>query len=100
MHYNEGKIDLHAYIKVKANDRKDGEFINHIIETTVGRVIFNQYVPYEVGYINEILTKKSLRDIIGRVLKLAGTAKTADFLDAYKEPWILFRFQGRSFIQP
>ena len=71
------------HIKVKVNDRKDGEFINHLIETTVGRVIFNQYVPAEVGYINEILTKKSLRDIIGRVLKLAGTAKTADFLDAY-----------------
>ncbi len=81
--YNEGKIDLHAHIKVKVNDRKDGEFVNHLIETTVGRVIFNQFVPAEVGYINEILTKKSLRDIIGRVLKLAGTAKTADFLDAY-----------------
>ena len=83
------QIDLHAYIKVKVNDRKDGEFVNHIVETTVGRVIFNQYVPAEVGYINEIFTKKSLRDIIGRVLKLAGTAKTADFLDAIKEPWIL-----------
>src|SRR5664279_3338226 len=63
--YNEGVIDLHAHIKVKANDRKDGELINHLIETTVGRVIFNQFVPAEVGYINEILTKKSLRDIIG-----------------------------------
>src|ERR1035437_6537654 len=92
--YNEGVIDLHAHIKVKANDRKDGELINHLIETTVGRVIFNQFVPAEVGYINEILTKKSLRDIIGRVLKLAGTAKTADFLDAIKNLGFYSAFKG------
>jgi DNA-directed RNA polymerase subunit beta' len=92
--YNEGQIDLHAYIKVKVNDRKEGEFVNHLVETTVGRVIFNQYVPAEVGYINEILTKKSLRDIIGRVLKLAGTAKTADFLDAIKNLGFYSAFRG------
>src|SRR5512137_538462 len=92
--YNEGKIDLHAHIKVKVNDRKDGEFINHLIETTVGRVIFNQYVPEEVGYINELLTKKSLRDIIGRVLKLSGMAKTADFLDAIKNLGFISAFRG------
>jgi DNA-directed RNA polymerase subunit beta' len=92
--FNEGKIDLHAHIKVKVNDRVDGQFVNHLIETTVGRVIFNQYVPVEVGYINEILTKKSLRDIIGRVLKLAGTAKTADFLDAIKHLGFHSAFKG------
>jgi DNA-directed RNA polymerase subunit beta' len=92
--YNEGKIDLHAIIKVKVNDRIDGEFVNHIIETTVGRVIFNQYVPEEVGFINEILTKKSLRDIIGRVLKLSGMAKTADFLDAIKNLGFYSAFKG------
>jgi DNA-directed RNA polymerase subunit beta' len=92
--YNEGVIDLHANIKVKANDRKDGELINHLIETTVGRVIFNQFVPVEVGYINEILTKKSLRDIIGRVLKLAGTAKTANFLDDIKNLGFYSAFKG------
>ncbi|MFZ0281782.1 MAG: DNA-directed RNA polymerase subunit beta' [Bacteroidales bacterium] len=92
--YNEGKIDLHAYIRVKANDRVNGELVNHLIETTVGRVIFNQFVPEEVGYINEILTKKSLRDIIGRVLKLAGTAKTADFLDAIKNLGFYSAFKG------
>ena len=96
--YNEGKIDLHAIIKVKVNDREDGEFVNHIVETTVGRVIFNQYVPAEVGYINEILNKKSLRDIIGRVLKLAGTAKTADFLDAIKNLGFYSAFKGGSVI--
>jgi DNA-directed RNA polymerase subunit beta' len=92
--YNEGQVDLHALIKVKVNDRVDGEFVNHLVETSVGRVIFNQFVPEEVGYINEILTKKSLRDIIGRVLKLAGTAKTADFLDAIKNLGFYSAFKG------
>jgi DNA-directed RNA polymerase subunit beta' len=92
--YNEGKVDLHAFIRVKVNDRLDGQMVNHLIETTVGRVIFNQYVPEEVGYINEILTKKSLRDIIGRVLKLAGTAKTADFLDSIKNLGFNAAFKG------
>ncbi len=92
--YNESKVDLHAFIKVKVNDRVNGELVNHLVETTVGRVIFNQFVPEEVGYINEILTKKSLRDIIGRVLKLAGTAKTADFLDAIKNLGFYSAFKG------
>ncbi len=92
--YNEGTIDLHAYIKVKVNDRVDGQLVNHLVETTVGRVIFNQFVPEEVGFINEILTKKSLRDIIGRVLKLSGTAKTAAFLDAIKNLGFNSAFRG------
>ena len=92
--YNEGRVDLHAVIKVKVNDRVDGELVNHLVETTVGRVIFNQYVPEEVGFINEILTKKSLRDIIGRVLKLAGTAKTAEFLDSIKNLGFYSAFKG------
>ncbi|HOP00242.1 MAG TPA: DNA-directed RNA polymerase subunit beta', partial [Bacteroidales bacterium] len=92
--YNEGRVDLHAFIKVKVNDRVNGELVNHLIETTVGRVIFNQYVPDEVGFINEILTKKSLRDIIGRVLKLSGMAKTADFLDAIKNLGFDSAFRG------
>ena len=92
--YNEGKVDLHAIIKVKVKDRIDGQFVNHIIETTVGRVIFNQYVPEEVGYINELLTKKSLRDIIGKVLKLSGMAKTSDFLDSIKNLGFNSAFKG------
>ncbi|HUW93448.1 MAG TPA: DNA-directed RNA polymerase subunit beta', partial [Bacteroidales bacterium] len=92
--YNEGKIDLHAIIKVKVNDVADGKKVNHIIETTVGRVLFNEYVPEEVGFLNEILTKKSLRDIIGNVLKKAGTAKTADFLDAIKDLGFRMAFTG------
>ncbi len=92
--YNENKVDLHAIIKVKVKDRINGELVNHIIETTVGRVIFNQYVPNEVGFINELLTKKSLRDIIGKVLKLSGMAKTADFLDAIKNLGFYSAFRG------
>jgi len=92
--YNEGKVDLHAIVKVKVVDRIDGELLNQIIETTVGRVLFNQYVPEEVGFINELLTKKSLRDIIGRVLKLSGMAKTSDFLDAIKNLGFNSAFKG------
>ncbi len=68
--YNESKLILHAHIKVKVDIRnKDGTFQNKLIETTVGRVIFNQHVPKEVGYINALLTKKSLREIIGDIIK-------------------------------
>ncbi|MBN1388627.1 MAG: DNA-directed RNA polymerase subunit beta' [Bacteroidales bacterium] len=92
--YNEGKVDLHAIVKVKVNDVVDGKKINHVIETTVGRIIFNEYVPDEVGFINELLTKKSLRDIIGNVLKMSGTAKTAAFLDAIKDLGYSMAFKG------
>ncbi|MDT8402078.1 MAG: DNA-directed RNA polymerase subunit beta' [Bacteroidales bacterium] len=92
--YNEGKVDLHAIIKVKVDDVVDGNKVNHLIETTVGRVIFNEYVPEEVGFINELLTKKSLRDIIGNVLKKSGTAKTAAFLDAIKDLGYTMAFRG------
>ncbi|MFO7852110.1 MAG: DNA-directed RNA polymerase subunit beta' [Bacteroidota bacterium] len=92
--YNEGKVDLHAVVKVKVNDIVDGKKVNHLIETTVGRVIFNAYVPDEVGFINDLLTKKSLRDIIGNVLKKSGTAKTATFLDAIKDLGYTMAFKG------
>ncbi|MGQ9620320.1 MAG: DNA-directed RNA polymerase subunit beta', partial [Bacteroidales bacterium] len=92
--YNEGKIDLHAIIRVKVDDIVDGKMVNHIVETTVGRVLFNQCVPKEVGFINELLTKKSLREIIGKVLKVAGIAKTAEFLDAIKEMGFMSAFRG------
>jgi DNA-directed RNA polymerase subunit beta' len=92
--FNEGKVDLHAFVRVKVKDRINGEMVSHIVDTTVGRVLFNQYVPEEVGFINELLTKKSLRDIIGRVLKLSGMAKTADFLDAIKNLGFNSAFKG------
>ncbi|MEO8794743.1 MAG: DNA-directed RNA polymerase subunit beta', partial [Daejeonella sp.] len=93
--YNERKIDLHAFIKVKTNVKeKDGTIVNKLIDTTVGRVLFNQRVPAEVGYINELLTKKSLRDIIGEVVKITGMARAAQFLDDIKELGFLMAFQG------
>ena len=93
--FNEKKLDLHAFIKVKANVKeKDGSIVNKLIETTVGRVLFNQHVPIEVGYINELLTKKSLRDIIGDVVKVTGMARAAQFLDDIKELGFRMAFQG------
>jgi DNA-directed RNA polymerase subunit beta' len=94
--YSEGKVDLHAMIKVRIENLKNekGELVKGIIETTVGRVMFNQVAPKEVGYLNEVMTKKSLRDIIGDVLKVAGTAKAAKFLDDIKELGFMHAFKG------
>ncbi len=92
--YNEGAVALHAKIKVKVNDLVDGKQVNHLLETTVGRVIFNEFAPKEVGFINEVLTKKSLRDIIGNVLKKTGTDVTAKFLDDIKHLGYQMAFRG------
>ncbi len=92
--YNEKRVDLHATIKVKTKDLIDGEVKDTILETTVGRVIVNQFVPDEVGFINEVLTKKSLRDIIGKVYKTCGTAVTAQFLDDIKNLGYRMAFEG------
>ncbi|WDF54470.1 DNA-directed RNA polymerase subunit beta' [Mucilaginibacter sp. KACC 22063] len=93
--YNEKKVDLHAFIKVKVNVKeRDGSIVNKLTETTVGRVLFNQVVPEEVGYINELLTKKSLRDIIGEVVKITGMARAAQFLDEIKELGFQMAFRG------
>jgi DNA-directed RNA polymerase subunit beta' len=92
--YNEDRIDLHAWIKVKANVKEDGELKNRLIETTVGRVLFNEVVPPRAGYINELLTKKSLREIIGNVLKETGIAIAARFLDDIKDLGFRMAFRG------
>ena len=84
--FNEKQVDVHAQIKVRVTNAVEGkELVSKLIETTVGRVMFNLVVPHEVGYINELLTKKSLRDIIGMVVKKTGMAKTAKFLDDIKD---------------
>ncbi|WP_321287389.1 DNA-directed RNA polymerase subunit beta' [uncultured Sunxiuqinia sp.] len=84
--YNEGRLEKHTIIKVKVEDVDDnGEYFKHIVETTVGRVLFNQVVPREAGYINELLTKKSLRTIISDIFKKAGNATTVRFLDDMKD---------------
>jgi len=92
---NEQQVDLHSWIKVRTNVLdKDGQLKQQIIETTVGRVIFNQIVPEEVGYINEILTKKSLRNVIGEIVKNTGMARAAKFLDDMKELGFQTAFKG------
>src|SRR5574343_338362 len=91
---NEGELDLHAFIKVKTRTKENGEDVIRIIETTTGRVLFNQVVPTEMGYINELLTKKSLRDIIGDIVKVTGMDRAARFLDAIKELGFRMAFKG------
>ncbi|HTE08802.1 MAG TPA: DNA-directed RNA polymerase subunit beta' [Flavitalea sp.] len=93
--YNEGQVDLHAWIKVKADVRSnEGTITRKLIETTVGRVIFNQSVPREVGYINALLTKKNLREIIGDIINITNVPKTAKFLDDIKQLGFRTAFQG------
>jgi DNA-directed RNA polymerase subunit beta' len=93
--YNERVVDLHAWIKVKTNIRNDDGLIEHkMIETTVGRVIFNQSVPNEVGFVNALLTKKNLREIIGDIIKITNIPKTAKFLDDIKQLGFRTAFQG------
>jgi len=92
--YNENIVDLHANIKIKTNVRIDGKIEKKIIETTVGRVLFNQFVPEEVGFVNALLTKKNLRDIIGDIIKITNVPKTAKFLDDIKTLGFRMAFRG------
>ncbi|MCX2679720.1 DNA-directed RNA polymerase subunit beta' [Galbibacter sp. EGI 63066] len=93
--FNEKKVDLNATVKVRAKDfNEEGELVSQIIETTVGRILFNQVVPEQAGYVNEILTKKSLRDIIGKILKATDVPTTAEFLDKIKSMGYNFAFKG------
>jgi len=93
--FNEGKVDLNATVKIRAKDFNDaGELVYQIIDTTVGRILFNQHVPEKAGFINQVLTKKSLRGIIGNILKVTSVPETADFLDKIKEMGFSFAFKG------
>ncbi|TDI74218.1 MAG: DNA-directed RNA polymerase subunit beta' [Bacteroidetes bacterium] len=93
--YNEKQVELNAEIKVRTKDfNEEGELTTQIITTTVGRVIFNDKVPEEAGYINEVLTKKSLRDIIGNILTVTSVPETAVFLDEIKDLGFKFAFEG------
>lgn len=92
--YNEGKLDLHAWIKVRLRTKENDAYVYKIIETTCGRVIFNRCVPEQVGYINDLLTKKSLRDIIHDILKKTNNAVTAKFLDDIKALGFEMAFKG------
>ena len=93
--FNENKVDLNAGIKVRTKDfNENGELTTQIVSTTVGRVLFNEVVPEEAGYVNEVLTKKSLRDIIGHILKVTDVPTTGEFLDAIKGMGYHFSFKG------
>ncbi len=93
--YNEGRAELHAKVRCVVDDiDAEGNPIRDLKETTIGRILFNQVVPKEVGYINELLTKRSLRDIIAVVMKKAGADKVATFLDDIKAMGYRMAFKG------
>lgn len=93
--FNEKAVELNAVIKVRTKDfNAEGELVSQIIETTVGRVLFNEVVPEKAGYVNEVLNKKNLRDIIGQVLKMTDVPTTGKFLDDMKDMGYKFAFRG------
>lgn len=93
--YNEGKLDLHAAIKCKVNTiDENGEYVQKLTETSVGRVIANQYVPQEVGFINQLLSKKALKDIISDIIEKTSVKRTAQFLDDIKNLGFYMAFKG------
>ncbi len=93
--YNEKRVNLNATIKIRAKDfNEEGELEYQIIDTTVGRVLFNEVVPENAGYFNEVLTKKNLREIIGKILKVTSVPETANFLDKIKSMGYGFAFKG------
>lgn len=93
--FNEERVDLNAGIKVRAKDfNEEGELVYQIIPTTTGRVLFNMMVPEQAGYINDVLNKKSLRDIIGGILAVTDVPTTAEFLDKIKTLGYEFAFKG------
>ena len=93
--YNEGRVSLHAPVHVIVDDLdENGNLVEVLRETSVGRIMVNEFVPKEVGYLNEILSKKSLRDIIGNVIKVCGVTRTAQFLDDIKDLGYKMAFRG------
>ena len=94
--YNEGRLDLHAPVSVMVDDiDEEGNPIRHLVEnTSVGRVLFNEFVPKEIGYVNELISKKSLRTIIGKVIKKCGIPRSAQFLDDIKNMGYYMAFKG------
>jgi len=93
--YNEGKVDIHAPVQVLVNDLdENGNIVKMMRETSVGRVIVNELVPDEVGYLNTIISKKSLRDIISDVIKTVGVDRACEFLDGIKNLGYKMAYQG------
>ena len=96
MAYNENKVDLNAHIKCRIlrHDNKRAKSISEIIETTPGRIFFNEVVPEKAGFFNEVLTKKNLREIIGKILQFTSVPETSEFLDLIKNLGFSFAFKG------
>ncbi len=93
--YNEKRVDIHAPIKVIVEDKlEDGTISKKMVETSVGRVIVNEVVPTEVGFFNETISKKNLRDIITRVIKTVGVARACEFLDGIKNLGYKMAYEG------
>ncbi len=93
--YNEGRVTLHAPISVIVDDvDENGNRISRMVETSVGRLLVNRFVPEEIGYVNTLLSKKSLRDIISRVIKTCGIPRSAQFLDDIKNLGYHMAFKG------
>ena len=93
--YNEKRVDIHAPIKVLANDLdENGNIVKKMIETSVGRVIVNEIVPEEVGFFNDIISKKTLRGIISDVIKAVGVARACEFLDGIKNLGYKMAYDG------
>jgi DNA-directed RNA polymerase subunit beta' len=93
--HNEGRVALHAWVKVRVNVlNESGELVRKIVDTTMGRILFNVAIPEAVGYVNELMTKKSLRDLIGIIVRETDIPTTAAFLDQIKEIGFKMAFKG------
>ena len=93
--FNEKRVDVHAPVKVLVDDLdENGDLVKKIVETSVGRVIVNEIVPTEIGFVNTVISKKSLRDIIARVIKGVGMARACDFLDGIKNLGYRMAYEG------
>ncbi|MDP9750817.1 MULTISPECIES: DNA-directed RNA polymerase subunit beta' [Thermoanaerobacter] len=109
MAYQLGYIHIHAKIKVKMTKEIDGVKKSKIIETTVGKILFNEAIPQDLGYvdrsnpetafdleINDLVDKSKLGKILDRVYRLHGPTKTAETLDKIKE--LGFRYSTKAAI--
>ena len=93
--YNEKRVDIHAPVKVIVTDLdENGQLVKKMVETSVGRVIVNEIIPEEVGYFNDIISKKTLRGIISDVIKTVGVARACEFLDGIKNLGYKMAYDG------
>ena len=93
--YNEKRVDVHAPVQVIVDDlMEDGTLGKRMVETSVGRVIANEIIPKEVGYFNDVISKKTLRGIITDVIKTVGVARACEFLDGIKDLGYRLAYEG------